>query len=209
MEGRKDAYPEEQILQDLLETIGPGFIDFGRKLLDELFRLRVVGIEFIFLGVFFGLKVPPVQSGNKLASLLDTVLTGLLVRAIDETLHEIVVCADARSVVGVKACHDGIERKSACVLHPFGNAGLFGCSHEQKGSEHAGGVSWRSPMHGRVEAVEQGYGRIEVQVGYDGKLLGIGDEQLPELITFMEGEKTGAQVFYGILNEAWGFTSFL
>jgi hypothetical protein len=109
------------------------------------------------------------------------VLTRFSIRSVDEALEEIVVCTDAGSVFGREACEDGKERQRAGFFNPLGNAGNPQFGHEDKGAEHAGGVSMRSPPHRRVKGVEQFHSGVEIEVRENEKFSSVSLQAFPEL----------------------------
>ena len=113
------------------------------------------------------------MESGEVAGWPDPVGAGLLVGAIDDPLEKVAVGSDSRSVVREKPGKGGKDWKGAGLLGPFGDAGSFEQGHEDKGPEHLGGIARGAAFYRRIEALEELYGRIKVELRQDDEFFGV------------------------------------
>jgi hypothetical protein len=122
--GWHDRQLDEQVFQGLGQVVGPWLLVGGEELGGELVGLRVVDFNLFFsLGLFVS-QVSQVRV-REVFTVSHPVLTGLLVATVDEALHEIIVSAHARGIIGGKAGEGGEQGLGAGDPDPFGDAGVF------------------------------------------------------------------------------------
>lgn len=159
-----DAYTNEKVLQDFGETVGTWLGSLSQEFIGQFFGLGMVGIEIIFFGFLFAFKVSFMEAADKI-TFFDLMLAGFSIGAIDEAFEEIIVSSSAGGIVRFKTCHDSQKREGASLFNPFGNAGFSKESHKGEGTGNRDRITMRSAFNGRIEAVKNLYGGIEVEVG--------------------------------------------
>jgi hypothetical protein len=69
--------------------------------------------------------------------------TRFFVGAVHEAMEEVIIGADARSLVRIKASQQGQQRVGAGEFDPIGNARDLMVNHEQERAKQGGGISMR------------------------------------------------------------------
>ncbi len=67
---------------------------------------------------------------------LFSTLAGLAIRTVNNAFHEIIICPNAREVIGFKTSQDSQERVTPCSLYPLGYAPLSQYGHENQRAKH-------------------------------------------------------------------------
>jgi hypothetical protein len=72
----------------------------------------------------FFFKVSQMGVFMKSAAFCD-VYTGFVIGTVNDAIHKVVICADSRRVIRIKASKNSQVRVGACLFTPFGNTWFF------------------------------------------------------------------------------------
>ena len=60
----------------------------------------------------------------------------------DQTRNEVIERSNARKIIGIEPTEDCIEWRSVESSNPARNGNTFGNNHQEKGTQHAGRLTW-------------------------------------------------------------------